>query len=193
MDSAPLADLPASLHERVVCSISAAMKYELPANILLAVAEKEGGKPGQWVKNTNGTHDVGAMQFNTQYLAELSRYGITANDVAAGGCYSFELAAWRLRLHIRKDQGDLWTRVANYHSRTPRYNARYRSDLMRRAARWADWLEARFVTRDVGRLAPPAKTKSSDAAAQLQAAPSDGRPVSAHPHVPPAARSIFPG
>ena len=150
MDSAALADLPAPLHERVVCSISAALQYELPANILLAVAEKEGGKPGQWVKNTNGTHDVGAMQFNTGYLTEMRRFGITAGDVAAAGCYPFELAAWRLRQHIRRDSGDLWTRVANYHSRTPRYNAVYRSDLMRRAARWADWLEARFVTRDVG-------------------------------------------
>lgn len=153
MDSVPFADLPGPLHERVVCSISAAMQYGLPANILLAVAEKEGGKPGQWVKNSNGTHDVGAMQFNTSYLTELRRFGIAASDVAAAGCYPFELAAWRLRQHIRQDPGDLWTRVANYHSRTPRYNALYRSDLMRRAARWADWLEARFVTREVGRQA----------------------------------------
>ena len=26
---------------------------------MLAVAEQEGGKPGQWVHNTNGTHVVG--------------------------------------------------------------------------------------------------------------------------------------
>lgn len=151
MEGAALAVLPAALHERVVCSISASVKYGLPANILLAVAEKEGGKPGQWVRNTNGTHDVGAMQFNTSYLGELRRFGISAGDVAAAGCYPYELAAWRLRQHVRKDPGDLWTRIANYHSRTPRYNAVYRRDLMRRAARWADWLEARFVTRDVGR------------------------------------------
>lgn len=169
MDSAPFADLPAHLHERVVCSIAAAMKYRMPANILLAVAEKEGGKPGQWVRNSNGTHDVGAMQFNTVYLTELRRYGISAGDVAAAGCYPFELAAWRLSQHLRKDSGDLWTRVANYHSRTPRYNAVYRSDLMRRAARWADWLEARFVTREVGRPAAPMATapRQTDAALQV--------------------------
>ncbi len=141
-----VADLPPQMHERVVCSISAAIKYEVPANIVLAVAEKEGGRPGQWVKNTNGTHDVGPMQFNTRYLAELGKYGITANDVAASGCYSFELAAWRLRGHIRKDKGDIWTRAANYHSRTPEHNTTYRSDLMKRAARWASWLERHFVT-----------------------------------------------
>jgi hypothetical protein len=31
-------DLPPHLHERVVCSISAAVKYEIPANIVLGVA-----------------------------------------------------------------------------------------------------------------------------------------------------------
>jgi len=143
------ADLPPHHEERVVCSIAAAMKYEVPANIVIAVAEKEGGKPGQWVMNTNGTHDVGPMQFNTSYLKELKPYGITANDVEASGCYPYELAAWRLRQHLRYDKGDLWTRVANYHSRTPSRNARYRADLRKKAAKWADWLAARFHTIDV--------------------------------------------
>ncbi|MBU2652648.1 MAG: transglycosylase SLT domain-containing protein [Bacteroidetes bacterium] len=144
-----IADLTPIEQERVVCAISAAVKYEIPANIVLAVAEKEGGKPGQWVSNSNGTYDVGSMQFNTAYLHDLARYGITANDVAAAGCYSFDLAAWRLRMHIRNDQGDLWTKAANYHSRTPRYNAVYRADLILKASKWADWLEVHFVTLDV--------------------------------------------
>ena len=142
-------EIPPQIQERIICSISAAVKYQVPANIVLAVAEKEAGKPGQWVRNSNGTHDVGSMQFNTAYLGELARYGITANDVAASGCYSFDLAAWRLRKHIRNDKGDLWTRAANYHSRTYRYNVVYRADLMVKAVKWADWLEARFVTFDI--------------------------------------------
>lgn len=154
-------DLPPQLQERVVCSISAAAKYEVPANIVLAVAEKEGGKPGQWVLNSNGTHDVGPMQFNTAYLNSLARYGITANDVAAAGCYSFDLAAWRLRLHIKNDTGDLWTRVANYHSRTYIYNSTYRADLMVKAVKWADWLAARFVTYDVTKPGTPSSMPSA--------------------------------
>jgi len=145
-----VAELPPSIHERVTCSIQAAVKYEIPANIVLAVAEQEGGKPGQWLKNTNGTYDIGAMQFNSAYLVELkARYGITTDDVAAAGCYPYDLAAWRLRMHIRDDKGDLWTKVANYHSRTPKYNAIYRAHIIRRAAKWADWLEKHFVTREV--------------------------------------------
>ena len=163
-------DLPPQLQERVICSISAAVKYEVPVNIVLAVAEKEGGKPGQWVRNSNGTHDVGPMQFNTAYLGDLARYGISANDVAAAGCYSFELAAWRLRMHIRHDKGDLWTKAANYHSRTPQYNAMYRADLMHKASKWADWLEARFVTLDVTKAgnypSTPGQTATATTAAQ---------------------------
>lgn len=153
----PFLDLPPQLQERVVCSVTAAIKYEVPANLVLAVAEKEGGKPGQRVRNSNGTDDVGAMQFNTAYLRDLERqYGITANDVAQAGCYSYDLAAWRLRGHIRNDSGDLWTRAANYHSRTPEYNAPYRADLMKKAEQWGTWLSERFVTYDPNAAGAPA-------------------------------------
>lgn len=176
-----VADLPPQMQERVVCSISAAVKYEIPANILLAVAEKEGGKPGQWVRNTNGTHDVGPMQFNTLYLSDLARYGITADDVAAAGCYSFDLAAWRLRMHIRNDAGDIWTKAANYHSRTPKYNEIYRADLMVKAVKWADWLEARFVTRDVTKA--PAKETTAESVVATPATPAKNT-ASAQPYLP---------
>ncbi|MEQ1531227.1 MAG: transglycosylase SLT domain-containing protein [Methylococcaceae bacterium] len=169
----PFADLSPRLQERVVCSLSAAMKYEVPANIVLAVAEKEAGKPGQWVLNANGTHDVGAMQFNTGYLSDLAKYGISANDVAAAGCYSFDLAAWRLRQHIKHDKGDLWTRAANYHSKTRHYNAIYRADLMAKAVKWADWLEARFVTYNVNNYdIPKATPEATEITKTIMSAPS---------------------
>ncbi len=139
-------DLPPEMQERVVCSITAAIKYEIPANILLAIAEKEGGKPGQWVSNSNGTHDIGSMQFNTVYLVDLAPHGITADDVAQSGCYPFDLAAWRVRQHIKNDKGDIWTKAANYHSRTPKHNSRYRADLITKAVKWADWLENYLTT-----------------------------------------------
>ena len=181
-----LADLPPQIQERVVCSITAAMKYEVPANIVLAVAEKEAGKPGQRVRNSsNGTYDVGPMQFNTAYLKDLARYGITADDVATAGCYSFDLAAWRLRMHIRNDNGDIWTKAANYHSRTPRYNAIYREDLKRRANKWADWLEASFITRDVSQ-------SEVSYAKQNSVNPSSTTPMKKH-EAKPAPHTVFTG
>jgi len=139
MDTMPLPQ------EHIVCAIVAAVKYEVPTNILLAIAEKEGGKPGQWSKNANGTYDVGPMQLNTSYLEDLKRYGIAPKDVERG-CYGFELAAWRIRGHLKHDKGDIWTNAANYHSRSTRFNRIYRQDLQKKATRWQHWLEGRFAT-----------------------------------------------
>ncbi len=178
------AALPPPMPERIVCSIEAAVKYRVPANIVLAVAEKEGGKPGQWVKNTNDTYDVGPMQFNTRYLADLRKYGITAADVARAGCYSYELAAWRLRGHLLHDSGDIWTRAANYHSRTPEYNAPYRADLIRKAAKWGQWIKARFDTYD-----PTAATASvTPATGAATPALAVAKPKAANPAKPQPAR-----
>ena len=58
-------------------------------------------------------------------------------------------AGSRRPLMIKNDAGDIWTRAANYHSRSPQQNATYRADLMVKAKKWADWLAARFVTLDV--------------------------------------------
>jgi hypothetical protein len=130
--------------EQVSCSLGAALRYGVPANVVLAVAEQEGGRPGQWVANRNGTFDVGTLQFNTAYLRTLARYGIGPAEAARPGCYAYHLAAWRLRQHLVHDVGDVWTRAANYHSRTPSLNAEYRAQIMPRGARWATWLHARW-------------------------------------------------
>ena len=169
-------DAPLALQEEwVVCSITAAAKYQVPANIVLAIAEKEGGSPGQWKPNRNGTHDVGFMQFNTAYLTDLTRHGITASDVATAGCYSFDLAAWRLRQHLYNDKGDLWTRAANYHSRTPQYNHFYRADLIRKASKWADWLDARFVTFDMFKASPTQPPEHNRQVAGSGVKPQEGK------------------
>ncbi|EBM5962875.1 conjugal transfer protein [Salmonella enterica] len=146
----PELDIPPGQVERVVCSITAAIKYQIPANLMLAVAEQEGGKSGLENKNRNdnGTYDTGPMQFNTVYLRDLEKYGITAEDVSQPGCYSYDLAAWRIRGHIKNDSGDIWTKAANYHSRTPYYNDIYRSHIIPKAAKWQKWIEARFNTFD---------------------------------------------
>ncbi|MDF3982963.1 conjugal transfer protein TrbN [Luteibacter sp. PPL201] len=154
-----LPDIPAEQQAMVACALGAAIAYDVPANILLAIAEQEAGRPGQWVRNANGTQDVGALQFNTAYLRELARYGISPHDVAAPGCYAYQLAAWRIRAHLRDDAGDVWARAANYHSRTPQLNARYRAALIRRAVRWSTWLATHFSTRDIVVDSPSQVTK----------------------------------
>ncbi len=137
---------PAVLEQRVTCSVSAAVRFNVPANLLLAVAEIENGRPGLQSVNANGTRDIGWMQFNTSYLASLAPFGIRAADVAVSNCYPFDLAAWRIAGHLARDRGDLWTRAANYHSRTARHNAIYRQKLISLASKWEMWLRQQFQT-----------------------------------------------
>jgi len=156
-----LADSPTHYHhERVDCSIQAANHYHIPSLIMLAVAEQEGGKPGQKIRNSNGTYDYGVMQINTVSLADLRSYGINENHVLDEGCYPYYLAAWRIAGHITNDSGDLWQRAANYHSRTPYYNRIYREKLLQRATKIATRLD---INETVGELAhkPTAQTGQS--------------------------------
>jgi hypothetical protein len=127
---------------------------------MLAVAEQEGGKPGQKIRNSNGTYDYGVMQINTVSLVDLRSYGINENHVLAEGCYPYFLAAWRIAGHIAKDPGDLWQRAANYHSRTPYYNQIYREKLLRWATKISTQLD---IKKSVGELPykPTAQTGQS--------------------------------
>ncbi len=134
----------AGVSERLSCSLAAAQRFQVPANVVLAVASVENGRPGQWVPNTNGSFDLGAMQLNTAYIASLARFGIRPDHVLASGCYAYMLAAWRLHGHLAHDEGDPWRRVANYNSRTPIYNLRYQARLAPAAIAWRRWLEAYY-------------------------------------------------
>ena len=143
-------DIPPTMQQPVICAIAAAVEYRIPANIMLAVMQAEGGKPGQKVLNTNGTYDIGALQFNTAYLRTLAVYGITPEMAAMEGCYPYRLAAWRLHAELLTKRGDIWTRAALYHSATPYYNAQYRKILIRYGAQWARWLHEHFLTQEYG-------------------------------------------
>jgi hypothetical protein len=165
------ADIPIQYQqERIECSLQAANHYRIPGLVLLAVAEQEGGKPGQKVRNSNGTYDYGVMQINTVSLSDLRPYGINENHVLAKGCYPYYLAAWRIAGHLQNDEGDIWQRAANYHSRTPYYNSVYRSNLIRRATKIASRLDAKQTTPELTVNISPltAKQFKREKSAQIQ-------------------------
>lgn len=139
---------PASIE----CVVEAARRQRVPANVLLALATVEGGKNGAMIDNRprsgHNSDDIGHFQINTQHFRPsgvLGRAGIRVVDVAWRGCYNAEIAAWMLRKELEASTGqDYWTRVANYHSKTPRYNAAYRRKVIPAAIRWGDWLRNRY-------------------------------------------------
>ena len=160
---------------QIACVIVSAIRYEVPANALLAVAEQERGRPGQRRGNDNGTVDIGPMQFNSAYLRQLERFGIQADHVDSWDCYPYLLAAWRIKNHLVNDRGPFWTRVANYHSRTPHHNQRYATSVAVKARHWGEWIERHYPTR----------TMDANAAAQLPSARPSSQPPALAPSKPP--------
>lgn len=132
----------------IPCVIQAALRQGVPANVLLAVASVESGKNGQYVRNTNGTDDLGHFQLNTIHFDTQAGVFRRVNkiDAAWRGCYNAELAAWFLRQRLDAPGGDYWVKAANYHSATAEYNSIYRRKLIPLAARWGRWIQANFPT-----------------------------------------------
>jgi hypothetical protein len=128
------------------CVITAAQKQGIPANVLLALSSLESGKNGQFVKNTNGSLDLGHFQINTTQWDRdglfAGRIDISPFDVAFRGCYNAELAAWIVKQHINEKTGqDYWTRIANYHSKTKQFNELYKEKLIPLVVEWGQWLQ----------------------------------------------------
>lgn len=132
----------------IPCVIDAAMRQGVPANVLLAIASVEGGKNGQYVRNTNGSDDLGHFQVNTIHFSKGALFGqVRKEDAAWRGCYNAELAARLLRQKLdATGSQDYWVRVANYHSATPRFNAAYRARLVPLVVRWGRWLQIHYPT-----------------------------------------------
>ena len=125
---APAPDLYDYRPATVECVIVAASRQLVPANVLLAIASLEGGRNGQVVCNPNGTCDISHFQINTAtWRTELAPYGVRLEDLRWRGCYNAEVAAYLLRRYISEPVGEYWTKAANYHSRTPQFNAPYRA------------------------------------------------------------------
>lgn len=114
----------------VECINTAAVQYQVPATTIISVLNTEGGRNGMEHKNDNGSIDYGAMQINSIWLPELEKHGITADELRDDPCTNVEVGTWILSQAIAdgliKEKPYLES-VAGYHSKTPQYNARYQT------------------------------------------------------------------
>lgn len=118
------------------CLIAAALQFQVPPEALLAILEVEGGRPGLEVRNTNGTSDLGVMQINTIWLADISRrWKVPPCQVRQrlrdDTCFNFLGAAYILRTKIQESGGNLWNGIARYHHAHPKYGRPYRNKVFR--------------------------------------------------------------
>lgn len=112
------------------CIRAASVDFKIDYFLIKSIRQKESGTLGQQVRNTNGTHDLGPMQINTDTIADFESFGITAHEVMNDTCLNIYVGTLHLWRKIR-ETGDLWRGVAWYHSKTKRYGTPYARDVMR--------------------------------------------------------------
>ena len=110
------------------CINQAAIRYHVPATMIISILKTEGGKVGFARSNTNSSFDYGPMQINSIWLKQLSNYGITAKQLQYDACTNVKVGAWILAQGIAQSPS-LWQGVGNYHSRTSAKNKRYRTNV----------------------------------------------------------------
>ena len=132
------------IEERINCATKASVKYNIPVDVLLAISSIENGNIDTISKNPNGTFDYGVMQINSIYIEDLNKkYGLnlTKEDFLKRDCFSFQVAAFKLKEHIKFDTGDLLSRLAMYHSKTVKFNEIYKKKLVFHSKYWSDFLK----------------------------------------------------
>lgn len=145
--AAPAHGHPQVSPQEAQCMEGAAHYYSLPLALLRAIRAQEGGSPGRWRRNADGSVDYGVMQINSRWLPRLERAGYTARVLVYDTCASIVAGAWilaqALAEHRAWNRGDAdsrvyWLAVGNYHSRTPHRNRRYAEQVWARYLRELD-------------------------------------------------------
>lgn len=117
-------------HIFAACLMVAAQNYAIPPQVLVGILYVEGGKVGQQVPNSNGTYDLGPMQINTLWTAELAKeWGVTRAHahrlIRDDACTNINVAAWIFRKNWNETKS-LPKAIEWYNSRTPRIGRQYR-------------------------------------------------------------------
>ena len=97
------------------CFEAAAARYQIPAELLVAIARTESGLRADAIgRNEDGSEDLGLMQINSWWLPHLARYGLTREDLT-DPCTNVEVGAWILAQEIRRF-GYGWEAVGAYNA-----------------------------------------------------------------------------
>lgn len=99
------------------CYYEAGHRYQIPPELLRAIARVESGEQGHLPPslNANGTRDIGVMQINSGWLPTLARYGIDEQRLSQDACASVMVGAWILAMN-RQKLGSSWEAVGAYNA-----------------------------------------------------------------------------
>lgn len=127
--------LPDASPLTAACLVEATKASGLPLAALIGILATENGRPGEALRNDNGTFDLGPFQLNTCHANELAAMGIAPEAVLRDGCVNAYAAAWLLRREYDRNGGDIWRAIGAYHSRTPHRRDAYIAKVQANLAR----------------------------------------------------------
>lgn len=100
----------------VNCWVAAAVRYDLPVDLLYAIGQVESGHQAHAVAtNTNGSRDIGLMQINSTWLPKLEGYGITERVLLEHPCTNVQVGAWILAQEVKRF-GYSWQAIGAYNA-----------------------------------------------------------------------------
>lgn len=109
----------------VACINQAATEYQVPAALIMAIIQVEGGSTGLAMPNTNRTFDLGVMQINTSWASTFEQKGYSISDIQNDACKNVMVGVWILSQCLANNSNNLIAAVGDYHSHTPAYNYKY--------------------------------------------------------------------
>jgi soluble lytic murein transglycosylase-like protein len=124
--------LSCATHAENLCTWEvAATRYGVNPQVLYAIAAQESGlKAGAVHQNDDGSQDIGLTQINSKWLPQLSKLGVTQENLA-NPCINMHVGAYILSLHMMK-HGNTWEAIGSYHSNTPWRRDQYAKTIYRR-------------------------------------------------------------
>jgi soluble lytic murein transglycosylase-like protein len=97
------------------CWLAAAERFNLPVQLLHAIAHVESGDDCRATHlNNDGSIDMGCMQVNSRWLKELHRFGITREDLFVP-CVNIHVGAWILAQEVER-YGYTWLAIGAYNA-----------------------------------------------------------------------------
>ncbi|WP_454727970.1 MULTISPECIES: transglycosylase SLT domain-containing protein [Cupriavidus] len=144
----------------IECVVAAAVRRNVPANVLLAIGQHEAGTEGSAILNRNGTRDFGRTGINDKTvddaMAEIAPFGVNRAQVVDAlmhdGCYNYEMAAFVLSKKLKAcKSSDFWFCAASYHSATPELNLVYQRKIKPLADQWSRYLKQHYTVRSYSR------------------------------------------
>ncbi|OZA30494.1 MAG: hypothetical protein B7X93_03105 [Hydrogenophilales bacterium 17-61-9] len=99
------------------CWADASARYDVPVDLLYAIARVETGNRSRLVspRNKNGTYDIGLMQINSMHLPRLAKHRISEQDLLDKPCLNLHVGASILAEAIAR-HGYNWVAIGAYNA-----------------------------------------------------------------------------